>query len=521
MPNSTPAAPRGPAPANDEVEIKLLVAPEDVERLLAHPRFAEAEAKVKPQRDVYYDTPDLDLLARGVALRLRRSGEAFIQTVKTLDAAEGAGAAGATVRKEWEWPVAGDALDLGKLGGPGVRDYVPKEVREALRPIFETDIRRTVLTLKVGRGAIEAAVDVGAVRAGGAEHRVSEMELELKGAPVPALYDLALELHRAVPLQLSSGTKAAAGYGLATGRKVQARKAATMVLTPAMTVADAFRHVVRACLSHLVANQGALLAGDTVDGIHQMRVAVRRLRSAFGLFRPFIADDESARLREELKWLAGALGPARDWDVFVTQILPRSEDYEAPAEARAALAEAAEAVRAAANVAALEAIRSPRYTDLLLTLGGWLEGGRWHQRADRGAPVNGPIHEAARTSLAKGFKRVKRGGRKLDWEDAEPRHELRKDLKKFRYAVDFFKRLFPQDRVEPYLGALESLQDDMGELNDYAVAQHLFAELRNRAPAAGPAATALAARFAKREKKRVKDLPKAWRRFMDADPFWC
>ena len=303
-----------------EIELKLHVAPSDLARLARHPALVglqQGTAASTRLYTVYFDTPDLRLASFGVALRVRRQGAQYIQTVKTLGGGNSGDAAAVAVRREWDWPITGEDPDISLLTLDGIRDLVPQDALPEIRPLFTTDFQRTTLMLRPDPlTAIEVALDTGEIRAGTTYRPISEIELELKAGPVTALFDLARELQQIVPMRISADNKALAGFALVTGRLPEPAKASPLGLTPAATVADGFRHIVRNCMSHVLANEACVLAGGNDEGIHQMRVALRRLRSAFGLFDDIIASGDAKALKDEVRWLMDRLGPARDWDIL-------------------------------------------------------------------------------------------------------------------------------------------------------------------------------------------------------------
>ena len=144
-----------------------------------------------------------------------------------------------------------------------------------------------------------------------------------------ALYRLALALHAATPLAVEVESKAARGYRL----KEEDRRRSTIKATPPalakkVRAADGVRDIVANALSHLLVNRAAALAGDA-EGIHQTRIAIRRLRSALRLFEPRLEPHAVSLFQDELQRLGRAIGDARDWDVFCVEMLPESFERRA------------------------------------------------------------------------------------------------------------------------------------------------------------------------------------------------
>jgi triphosphatase len=131
---------------------------------------------------------------------------------------------------------------------------------------------------------------------------------------------LAKVLAHEAPVQLAVKSKADRGYALLTAEKAAAVKAAPVALAPDVDVQSAFRMIARACLHQLVANQSTMLAGDA-EGLHQMRVALRRLRAAISLFSDTLTDPQTEALKGECKWITGELGPAREFEIFMKLVV--------------------------------------------------------------------------------------------------------------------------------------------------------------------------------------------------------
>jgi inorganic triphosphatase YgiF len=515
------------AKAPREIEVKLQAPPDALESVLRDPLLeARRLGAAREERavTVYYDTPELDLARSGVALRIRRVGRRRLQTVKTrLHAAGRRG--GAADRAEWEWTIEGDEPDLALLASDGVAALVPEPARAALRPVFSTEIRRTRLEISApGSARIEVAMDRGCVRAGEREAPVSELELELldggegKNPGAAPLYHLALELQRGRDLVLSTESKADIGYALLAGKAAAPRKADAIVFPLEAPVGEAFEASVRNCLGHLLDNQAAALAGADPEGIHQMRVAVRRLRSALRFFRKAIDKIERKTLETELRWLAAELGPARDWDVFAGETLCRRKLRDTlGGPAVEAIATVISPFRDAAHAEAKAAIRSPRYTTLVLTLSLLLEEGGWRPKGGRAALSDAPIADRAPELIAPCAAKARKAGKGIARLAPEERHQLRKRLKELRYAVTFLRPLYPGKAAQRYAARLSDLQDVLGDLNDYETARAL---VPHAAGPGEPRAEALLGALDAASAEALGGLPAAWRRFKRMRPFW-
>ena len=255
-------------------------------------------------------------------------------------------------------------------------------------------------------------------------------------------------------------------------------KAASVVLEPDWTMHEALRVFVRGGLDQLGANAGRAMRSRNVEFLHQARVALRRMRSALKLLQP--AAEAVVVLQAELGWLAGELGPARNWDVLIEETLPPIfREYakgEGAADAETTrLLNAARRRRAQARAIAKAAIASKRYAALARSLQGWL--------AARNPPTapQAALTQLAARKLRKRHKRLLREAEGLLQQTPEQRHGVRLDTKRLRYAVEFFGSLFARRAVKEYLRELEQLQDALGELNDAVVAARLLEGLTGAA----------------------------------------
>lgn len=515
---------------NTETELKLAFRPDDLGRLRSAPVLtagAKGRAVTRTLESVYFDTPDLRLMKRLVTLRVRKQGTAHVQTLKAAP-----GPAGGLTRSEWEWPVSGPEPDLGAITEPEALELLAGIGAADLKPAFTSHVKRTVRHLNGGDTAIEVAFDSGEIRLpGGVSLPLNEVELELKAGSPSALFDLAGKLVKVAPLRVETRTKAARGYALAAGTLEAPVKAGKLALDPDATVESVLCVIVRSCLAQATANEACVLKGEDEEGVHQMRVALRRLRSALALFKPFLPPGQYDELVGEVKWLAAILGEARDWDVFLGELLaPVSTAIGTvggmPEEDLAALRTAAESRRERAYAAAREALESPRYTGLLLHFGGWLEAKGWRdQRVNEwSVRLFHPVSSMADALLEKRHKKARKAGRGFAALPPEDRHQLRKTLKKLRYAAEFFRALYDDKPVKRYTDQLSDFQDALGHLNDVATAMRLLQGLHEDGGKAAPGerrAAGIVIGWHARGVVEAEDrMVRLWKDFSDAKPFW-
>jgi triphosphatase len=475
-PNEQPGGGDNPPHPPVEIELKLSAAPEDLDRLRRAEllgRISAGPGTTRSLTSFYYDTPDTALLRRGLTLRVRRIGQRFVQTLKTERQGDG------LARGEWEvaLPAMSPAIDA--FTDPAAQALLDGIPAAALSHIFTSRIQREIRILSLPDAVVECAFDIGTIETRDASDPVAEIELELKDGRPAALYRLGLSLLDEIPLRVSDVTKAERGYRLVARRPPGVVYDPKTPLTTRMTVDEAIAAILARCLRHWTANEAAAEDGGDPGGVHQMRVALRRLRSALGLFRKAVPSPTLDWLRDESKWLASALGPARDWDVFIGATIESLDSLRPDDPGVAALRTAALRQREAAYAAVRGALADPRCTRLHLTLGEWLERRGWRDHASTATltALVEPIDGLAGRLIARAHRKVLQQGRHMAQLEPAQRHEVRISLKRLRYAIDFFRPLYPEKRAKPYAAQLSKLQDAFGHLNDVATAEGLLARL--------------------------------------------
>jgi inorganic triphosphatase YgiF len=484
-----------------EVELKLALAPQAAGRLRRHPLLKGCKPTRRKLHSLYFDTAGFELSQRGVALRLRRVGYHWVQTLKA--AAENVGAM--TSRPEWEVQVTGNRPDLAVLPTEAC-ELLAGIKTEDLRPCFSTEFTRTAWHLVRDDGALELALDQGEVRAGAISEAISEVEFELKAGAGGHLFEVATGFLEGLPFTLEPRSKAERGYLLAGVIKAEPMRAAQPRLTAGQDAGAAWRDMLAAALSQLIANVPGVLVGQDPEYLHQARVAIRRMRALLGLARSLGLDE--SLWAGDLRWLMGELSPARDWDVIVIDTLPRLPLPWADDTRLAALAEQIAERRAAANARARAALLSGRFVRLVL-------------EAEEGMVevpnLNRGVDAWAAEVLERRLKRLRRLGKDFRRLDAMGRHALRIAAKRLRYSAEAFATLHAK-KAAIYLGALAELQDIFGDANDLVVARRLLGEFDNtpHAYAAGMVEGCMTGAGQERGNK----LKRAYERFIDLKPFW-
>lgn len=526
MPPSPEAAPSdvappiGATPPGSEIELKLLVDPKrmaDFKAAAIIASNARNKGSRKHLKSVYFDTPERTLQRSGLSLRVRQSGTRFVQTVK-------AESAGDPLRRgEWEASVPSIAPDIG-LAMP----FIPAKLRADLKrhpleAVFTADIHRHALIVDLPSGTIEVAFDVGHLKAGDRSLPVSEIELELKAGSPSAIYEAALRLLEHGPAKPSIRAKSARGFDLAAEAPPVARKPRKVRLDPSISLDEAFATILRSCLRHLLQSLPAAEDGRDPEGVHQLRVALRRLRSALELMRAVGALSKLDALRSEAKWLAQNLSGARDWDIFCAETLPTIAKACPSVAGFDALAEATDRRRSAAYDRVRLALHDRRCANFVVGLGGWIEAKGWRSDVapeDLGKLAEPAIGFAGEVMSGQHAKVLKRG-RRFKSLAAGDLHRLRLATKKLRYIADFLLPLY-EDRksARRYSRKLADLQEDLGSFNDIAVTASLFDGLVAESPESQTAVAAIAGWHAHASAGVQAHLRSAWREFATTRPPW-
>lgn len=505
-----------------EVELKLLVPPGALDHIRNAPIIAQRARNkgiVRRLEAIYYDTPDHLLVREGLTLRVRRSGKQHIQTVKC------ASGNGPLARHEWEAPVATIVPDLACLPKAEIGAPFDTLSAEALVPMFSTKVRRHLQTLVLPDAVVEVAFDDGAIAVDGRDEPLCEVELELKSGDVGALYEIGLSLIDIAPLRVGTQSKAERGYALAFDKQSGAAKASPAGLDGSDTVDEGIAKLLASCRDHLMANLAAAESGQDRDGVHQMRVALRRLRSVLSILRREVPAPSLQALANDAKLLARILGPARSWDVFIATTLSEIEDAALADVDLSGLQKAAEPFREASYAAVREALADPQHNRFLLSLGRVIERRSWRNDipSETLATLSQPISALADRALAQILRKARKRGRHFQQLDPESRHKLRLNLKKLRYAVEFFQPLYRERTLAAkYLKRLTRLQDVLGADNDVTTTRPLLQEVAGSTtkPDLHRAIGTVAGWQGHHQIEAAKLLRQRWRRFTKAAPFW-
>ena len=505
-----------PSPAK-ELELKLLVSPEDQQRLRQASviaRHATGPGEGKHLHSVYYDTVEHSLAEQGFSLRVRDDGKSFVQTLKFAPPDEKAFS-----RHEWETPAQDGMPDVSRFPASAIGPLATQLRGKALVPMFSTSVRRHAVVLSIQETKLELAFDEGAITARERAEPLSEVEIELKNGKSPRLYELALQLLDIAPLRWSIESKFDRGYALARGVPAPTSKPPASSLVQDTPVDEAIATILAGCQRHLLINQPSAEDGRDPEGVHEMRVALRRMRAAFALFRRELGANGFEAYDRDAKWIAHKLGACRNWDVFETETLTKAKIDDQGT----ILKSAAETKRDESYAALRKALSGRRYNKFQLSFGHWIERHGW--QADLDAPVQERLSEPAAkfapspldTLLRKALKK----GKSFDELSLRKRHRLRVACKELRYAIEFFQPVFDKQRAKKYAKKLALLQKLLGKDSDAITTTGLLDELTEGAsPSLRHAASALRKWQGRERRAAAPKAKEAWLKFKKTRPFW-
>ncbi|MBM3569725.1 MAG: CYTH and CHAD domain-containing protein [Alphaproteobacteria bacterium] len=499
-----------------EIELKFALPESTAAAFVDQPliaRLAQGPYRRRRMVNTYYDTPALDLFKAGLSLRVRAVGGRNLLSVKAGENP----ALGARARAEWEGPLAGAWPDLAAIDDRRLQKRVQKAVGDAgLQPVFRTEIQRRTRRLGFKDSIVELAVDRGLIRAGERKRAVSEIELELvEGRPV-RLFELAQRLRKRMELVPETESKSDRGYRLAADRPPAARRAPPVELDPAMTAGQAFAVIARGALWQMRVNAPIAQDGRDIEGVHQLRVGLRRLRALLALFRSRLPAARLERLRPALRRLQNLLGPARDWDVLIARVLRPIAGKRAADRGLRAFRAAAEERRERAYARLRRSLERPGFQRLMLATEAWVE--RMALRRELAAEE---ARERARRILRKRDRKLRRLGENLAKLSDGERHQFRIEAKKLRYAAEFFRSLYDEAAARAYIAALAAIQDRLGALNDAAMVKTLRRELEESGFEPSPKAAGLIDGWVMAHIAIDMDgLEADWAKFLAAPRFW-
>ncbi len=488
-------------------------------------RFSEVELKLTGDADVlsavfdrsgggvapgsrvvstYYDTTDCALWRKGFAFRLRPHHGRYELTLKRERG---------LVRSEWKSDVCAPVVDFARLPDDAPHDEL-RSYSSGLVPLFASEVTRRQTRFRAGDAWMELSLDVGRILAGGRQERITELEFELQSGPVADMLRHVRTIVADRRLSVFTCSKAARGMLLVDNGPPAHARAPRTHLDADDTVDDAVRHIVAGVSTQILENVPLVTAGCDGEAIHQLRVALRRLRTLIGLFRPYLGPRAIA-LEEVARGALRRLGAVRDLDVLVSETLPSIRRDGVGERGPADLAAGARKRMVDARMEVGKLVFSPSFNcfliDLLLVAHC---GGLVTRNGDM------PVGSVAKQLLQERHRQLLRAGRNFSTLTDRQRHEVRIAAKKLRYACDFFRALYPADSTRAYIRRLAKLQNHLGRFNDLMVGERLAAELLGNGDRQAVSAATVKRLCEDRRRANESLLLRNWERAARAKAFW-
>ncbi|MBR0655845.1 CYTH and CHAD domain-containing protein [Plastoroseomonas arctica] len=495
-----PPPPEPPAAASLTLEVAL--PPEDAARLSRLPAIAarrNGRSRGAAESLLWLDTPTGTLAAEGLALEQSPRGQRSL--IRALPAPHGASHPGA----------APETLPI---------ETLPECAPEApYISIAAFDGRRLSFTLDDPAGPVTAILRTGKLRAVAAEREIARLTLTgPPGAVVAMIQAIAAELPALPPL----ASLAEEARALAHGIPARPRRRGAPDLATAETVADALAQA-SGHLADAVLAMAPLVGADAgPEGVHQMRVGLRRLRSMLKLMRKAADGPAPRALEDGLKTLLAYLGPARDWDVFTRGLGAQVAEAMPGNRPIAQFLDAAEQRRQEAYVALEAFLAGPGYRAIAWELAAFPATLAWREgaSADALALQATPLEAFGAHLLGRRWKGLARDAAGMEAMDGERLHEMRLDAKRLRYAAELFAPLFAPRRTRRFQKRLAALQEALGLANDATVASNLAQSLAN-GRAERSFAIGVVTGWAQAQAVRIRrDAEDTWTALDAAGPFW-
>ncbi|MFM8616516.1 MAG: CHAD domain-containing protein [Alphaproteobacteria bacterium] len=390
----------------------------------------------------------------------------------------------------------------------------------ALMPLAALIGKRRSQRLLIGDAVVVLNLIQGHLRTVAAEREVARLVLS---GTAPAVLDLVRRLAAALPLMPPSQSLGAEALSLATGQVPPPRRHGAPDTSEAASAEACFTMAIGHLLEVALQVAPIARAGIEIEGVHQLRVALRRLRSVLKFFRPITGCKQGRALDGVLREMLGLLGPARDWDVFLAGI---GADLAAllPEDKRVkSLLSAAEAKRQAAYAALAEALDGPAWRAAVTSGFAFMLEKPWRAGAgdERLGLLDAPPQDFAALILDKRWGSLLEAGAEIETLPAEALHELRLDAKRLRYAAEVFAPVFPKKAARRFQRRLAALQEELGRSNDAAVARSLVQSLARENDEASAWAIGVAEGWCLARSMADHDgVLKAWKKLSAKESFW-
>ena len=489
------------------MDLELVLPVQDAARILRSKLFTSTRvdrARTAPQRIVWHDCPERTLTARGQVLAERSDGRRLERLLPAEDGAE-----------RWSPGAPPPLIAAGPIASDlGLRLPAPLVACAA----FEG--RATMLRVRWEGAELAATLLRGQLRAVTAEMGCARLAISGPDAPAGSFaLAVAAEFAASVP----RAALAAEAMSIATGTPLVARALGAPILPRGVSVGTGLRWAVGHLTDVILYWAPEAMAAAGPEPVHQMRVAVRRLRAALSVFGPAAAADAELRcIKDLLRQLNSILGPARDWDVFTVGTGRQVGAAFPDRRPIARLLGAAERRRRACYSELRALLMSPIFRQLGIRLATFVSASREASLSagEQDPILLQPLATYAATVMDRKLKQTLRGIEDIDGLSDDELHAVRLRGKRLRYAAEFFAPLHPGRETRRYLRRITDLQEHLGELNDGAVAEQLMAQLGGSGTEHAFAVGVVAGFAAARRGLARDELGKVWRKFRQQPGFW-
>jgi CHAD domain-containing protein len=443
-------------------QVITLAVPEKLLRKVSrHPWFATAG---RPRRSrahtVWFDTERFDLRQLGIRLSVIEAGGKSIQRVEADDGSE-------------QLTGYRGSFNFWGIEPTKRRLQLDRALRRGLSPAFEAHSLVRVWDLSAPDcGPVQAKLLQGSLGRDGKEQPFSELQLFPREPGGVGHYRVAQQLIAEFGLRREALPVEERGFDLALARDRLAVTAGPSPLLPGQSCVEALRAIAGDCVAQFLANEAGALAARDSEYVHQMRVAMRRLRSGLRAFATLLPADFDARFTPELRAIAGALGAARDWDVTLEELILPVAQAHPEDERLKRLAQESAMLRDAARARCVATLGEGGHHRVLADLLAFLHC-EWQGQADEPTP-NLESFAAARLDWL--HRKMEKATKGATADDVPTLHRLRIAIKRLRYSIEFFEPLFAEAEVRRYLFRMKDLQTDLGRLNDLANAYPRLAQ---------------------------------------------
>lgn len=480
-------------------------------------------AETREISDTYLDTEDWRVHRAGYALRIRRTkGKSKPEaTMKLLASENGAPGLQPGLKSRRE---ISEALDnvrpeaLEAASGPVGERVRVLAGQKSLRPLFEVKTHRSTYRLALeGSDVGEVVLDetVIPLENGAESARLRRVEVEVEPEAISRLEPFVERLRDECRLSPAAASKYESGLFARELTPPESPDFGPTVVNASLSIGEAAFRVLREQFGIFLAHEPGVRVGEDPEELHDMRVAARRMRAAMKIFEGAVPV-RTQKFRDEFKWVAGSLGEVRDLDVQLERLdLWVSDAVEKDRQPLEALRALLEEQREKARKAMLRTLNSRRYARLVESFGEFLRRGP----SRRARASRQPILAAAPDLVRKSYRKFRKLGDPLTEESTdEEYHELRKEGKRLRYALEFLSDVYG-DPAKDLIKPLKKLQDVLGDHQDAEVATSHLRELsvvKGRSPKLPPETIFVMGGIAYRYEAQARELraefPKAYGR---------